>query len=176
MRGTGENQLKRAEEILAGREKLFGAPKKEEEKEEEGLKPLFVEPVGESEIYLEDLGLIMTDCEVKCEICGTLHNKGYKRDVGGGSALNYFYFLGRRGIWQCCSKVLDEVFRENTDLFAILLTKFIWENPTSEESLNLINILEGGLGQIKEKLEKSKKCADGALSVAKEVTEMVKNE
>ena len=63
-----------------------------------------------------------TGCELVCEFCGRVHNKGYDVDRDGkeGESICYITFLGKQ-MAECCFDALEEnIFRRREDIVAWL--------------------------------------------------------
>lgn len=66
-----------------------------------------------------------TDGPALCEICGTMHPK---RNDGPYIISK---FLGMQVVEECCGEILDRVYRESGEQFAIAFLKEFAKNPTS---------------------------------------------
>lgn len=91
-------------------------------------KPLVKKPVGPSK--LGQYGVFWnnsawgTDGPITCEICGTTHP--------GDKEQSYIMsrFLGRQVVEECCGGILDRVYQESAEVFALKLLSEFADNPT----------------------------------------------
>ena|GEM_PF-2483440 len=106
------------------------------------LKPLFKKPYGGSE-YLYNNRHMGTSSAL-CEVCGTQH------DVGEESleSLTIDRFLGRQMVEQCCGGVLDLLYDESGEEFAIRFLKEFGQDPLDPRFLMFKTILEDVLAHI----------------------------
>ena len=92
--------------------------------------PLLEEPIGPSKLG-RSFGTnwnnwsFGTDGPILCEICGTTHPK---RD---DDAYIVSKFLDMQVVEECCGEILDRVYRESGEEFAIAFLKEFANNPTS---------------------------------------------
>jgi len=109
------------------------------------LKPIFKEPFGELGDSKFNREIIFHDFQIKCELCGRIHNEGVENGVEDGNndeSFSTFSFLGRKGLHQCCGGVIDVLFKEFGELFTqAFLIKFA-DDPTNDRFSKFIPFLE----------------------------------
>lgn len=86
------------------------------------------------------------DGPVTCEICGTVH----PRD--GDESYVVSIFLGRQVVEDCCGAILDQVYQESGEEFAIAFLKEFSKNPTDSRFHCFLSVLRSVLVEAKKKL------------------------
>lgn len=116
-------------------------------------KPLFGKPVGSSELggklgkYWSPVMRIGTERSVICEICGTIHL--------AGNIYTPRSFLGLQMIEECCGALIDRIYSELCEEFAIAFLTDFSEEPTADKYKIFIFVLKQALQDAKKKLAKT---------------------
>lgn len=96
------------------------------------------------------------DGPLTCEICGT----GYLEDNEGYTISR---FLGREVVEDCCGAILDMVYKESGEEFAIAFLEEFAENPADPRFFCLLEVLKRILPKAKRKLEETEGKVEKAL-------------
>jgi len=116
-------------------------------------KPLVKEPLGSSKLghgFGTDWNNrgIGTLAAVTCEICGTQHPE---LDQNEGSR-TISAFLDYQVVEECCGAIIDRVYQESGEQFAIAFIEEFANNPTASEFYILLETIKGAMKKAREKL------------------------
>jgi len=77
-----------------------------------------------------------TDGPILCEICGTTHPERKEETY------TVSIFLGHQVVEECCGEILDKIYQESGEEFAIAFLEEFAQNPTSPRFSMLLVTLE----------------------------------
>lgn len=116
-----------------------------------GKKPLLEKPFGGSE-YPWNNRHMGTETAF-CEVCGT----NCKSDGPDAESLTIDVFLGRQMVEGCCGKLLDVLYEESGEEFAIRFIKEFSKDPSNPKFLMLRVLMEDAFASLDKKLTEMKK-------------------
>jgi hypothetical protein len=102
---------------------------------------------------------LKTDGPVTCEICGTEH------PIQPGNGYMVSKFLGYDVVEECCGEIIDKVYKESGEQFAIAFLEEFAKNPTSPRFSILLMTLN----------EVSIKAREATLDIIKQMHVVQKN-
>jgi len=112
--------------------------------------PLFPESLGISERPWHPLGM-GTIGPVTCELCG----KEWPKLGPDDSSYSLGEFFGRQFIEECCGKLIDNLYKQFGELFAVAFLEDFAKNPGNPDLSFFRMCLLGSLQSAKEASEKT---------------------
>jgi hypothetical protein len=131
---------------------------------------LLSKSVGETKIGQEGFGRTHwnnahsgTDGPILCEICGTEHPE--RQDEG----YVWSYFLGFQVVEECCGAILDRVFKESGEEFAIAFLHQFAADPTNSRFWVFAQVLKRTLAEALKKLDETRESVQAAAEMAEKI-------
>ena len=116
-------------------------------------KPLMKKPVGPSELghgfgtdwNNQGIGSLRA---VTCEICGTEHPEIEESET----SRTISRFLGYQVVEECCGAIIDYVYRELGEVFAIAIIEEFANDPSASKFYILLETIKGAMKEAAKKL------------------------